>query len=47
MRFYDLKTKRIFETSKYDIVYKKGKKFAVAKSPSGLKAWRLLAKERK
>ena len=43
--FYDLAKKRKFKTSKYRIVHKGGRKFAVTKdSPSGNECWRVLGK---
>lgn len=44
LKFYDLKTKKSFVTSKYDIVIKKGRKMAIAKAPSGIKSSRILGK---
>ena len=44
LKFYDVKGKKSFTTSKY-VIKKKGKrKFAVADAPSGIKAWRILGK---
>lgn len=42
LKFYDVKAKKPFVTSKYKIVKKKGRKFAVAKSPSGIQAYRIM-----
>ena len=48
LKFYDVKSKRSFNTSSYKIVRKtvKGntRKFAVAKAPSGIESWRVLPK---
>ena len=44
LKFYDLKGKKSFITDKYKIVIKKGRKFAVAKAPSGADAWRIVGK---
>ena len=44
--FYDVKTKKKFETDDYKIVDKAGRKFAVAKSPAGPhECWRVVSKE--
>jgi hypothetical protein len=45
IKFYDLKAKKSFTTDKYKVVVKKGKRFAVAKAPSGIDSWRLLGKK--
>jgi len=42
LRFFDLITKKAFESENYQIVIKGKRKFAVAKSPSGKESWRLL-----
>jgi hypothetical protein len=42
LSFYDLKKKKKFTTSKYKVVTKKGRRFAVAKAPSGIDSWRIL-----
>jgi len=44
MKFYDLSAKKSFTTDKYTTKTKKGRKFAVAKTPSGSTAWRIMAK---
>jgi hypothetical protein len=44
LKFYDLKAKKAFTTSSYSTVKKSGRKFAVAKTPSGSKAFRILGK---
>jgi hypothetical protein len=44
LSFYDMKGKKKFETDKYKIVIKKGRKFAVAKAPSGCDAYRIMGK---
>ena len=41
LKFYDLKNKKSFTSSNYKIVKRKGKKFAVAKAPSGIESWRI------
>lgn len=44
--FYDVKTKKKFETDNYKIVDKGGRNFAVAKSPAGThECWRVVSKE--
>ncbi|MBI2663291.1 hypothetical protein HYX15_02035 [Candidatus Woesearchaeota archaeon] len=44
--FYDVKTKKKFETVDYKIVDKDGRKFAVTKSPAGThECWRVVSKE--
>jgi hypothetical protein len=40
--FYDVKTKKRFKTGKYSIRVKGNRRFAVATSPSGIAAWRIL-----
>ena len=44
--FYDVKTKKKFETDDFKIVEKGGRNFAVAKSPAGThECWRVVSKE--
>ena len=45
LKFYDLKEKKSFSTDKFEIETKKGRKFAIAKSPKGNKARRFVAKD--
>ena len=46
LSFYDVKTKKKFETDNYDVREKKGRFFAVAKSPAGThECWRVLSKD--
>ncbi len=46
MQFYDVKTKSKFSTSEYSVKEKKGRYFAVAKSPAGThECWRVLSKD--
>lgn len=46
LKFVDLKTKKIFETDKYDLKkIKNGRKMAVAISPSGSKSSRFVSKD--
>jgi len=44
LNFYDVKGKKKFKSSSYKVVTKKGRRFAVAKAPSGVDAWRILGK---
>lgn len=44
LRFYDVKGKKRFRSSKYKIKRRKGRRFAIAKSPSGIESWRILSK---
>lgn len=46
LSFYDVKTKKKFETDNYRVVERKGRFFAVAKSPAGShECWRVLSKD--
>ncbi len=46
LEFFDVKTKDKFKTMSYKIVEKKGRFFAVAKSPAGThECWRVVGKE--
>ena len=46
MDFYDVKSKKKFKTDTFRVVEKKGRCFAVAKSPSGThECWRVLSKD--
>lgn len=45
LKFYDLKTKKVFHTDKYKIEMKGGRKFAIASSPSGHKSMRIVSKD--
>lgn len=47
LKFYDLKAKKTFMTDSYKHVMKSGRKFAVAKAPSGAQAYRIVAKTKK
>jgi len=42
LTFYDLKRKKKFSTTKYTTKVRGKRKFAVAKAPSGIEAWRIL-----
>ena len=44
LKFYDLKAKKSFITNDYVITEKKGRMFAVATAPSGVKSFRIVAK---
>lgn len=46
LSFYDVKTKKKFETDNYRVEERKGRFFAVAKSPAGThECWRVLSKD--
>lgn len=46
MSFYDVKTKKKFDTDDYRIVEKGGRNFAVTKSPAGShECWRVVSKD--
>lgn len=46
MEFFDVKTKKKFKTSDFKVVEKKGRFFAVAKSPAGThECWRVVSKD--
>lgn len=44
LNFFDLKAKKKFASDKYKIVTKSGRRFAVAKAPSGCDSWRVMGK---
>ena len=44
LQFYDVKGKTKFKATEYRIEVKNGRKFAVAKAPSGIEAWRIMGK---
>ena len=44
LNFYDVKGRQKFNSSKYRIVVKSGRRFAVAKAPSGIDAYRIIGK---
>jgi len=44
LSFYDVKGKKKFTASHYEIVTRKGRRFAKTKAPSGIEAWRILGK---
>ena len=44
LSFYDVNGKKKFDAPEYKIVEKKGRRFAVAKAPSGIEAYRILGK---
>ena len=44
LNLYDVKGRKKFNSSKYSIVVKSGRRFAVAKAPSGIDAYRILGK---
>jgi hypothetical protein len=46
MSFYDVKTKKKFETTEYKLKEKSGRFFIVAKSPAGThECWRVVSKD--
>jgi len=45
LKFYDVRAKKKFETDKFKVQTKSGRRFAVATSPSGTKAYRILGKK--
>ncbi len=45
LKFYDVKGKEKFVSSKFRIVVKGKRRFAVAKAPSGIEAWRIIGKD--
>ncbi|UCD55098.1 MAG: hypothetical protein JSV93_06215 [Candidatus Omnitrophota bacterium] len=46
IQFFDVKTKKKFKTSDFKIVQKKGRFFAVTKSPTGsYECWRVISKD--
>ena len=47
LSFYDVKAKKKFKSSNYKFETRKGRKFAVADAPSGIKAWRIVGKSTK
>jgi len=47
LNFYDLKGKKKFTSDKYKTVVKKGRRFAIAKAPSGIDSWRILGAVKK
>lgn len=46
LKFYDVKGKKSFTSGTYKFVTKKGRNFAVTKAPSGIEAWRIVAKKK-
>jgi len=47
LSFYDLKKKKKFMSSNYKITTRKGRRFAIAKGPSGNDCWRVLGMAKK
>jgi hypothetical protein len=46
LEFFDVKTKKKFKTSEFKIQERKGRFFAVAKSPAGThECWRVVSKD--
>jgi hypothetical protein len=47
VEFFDVKSKKKFKTSEFRVEQRKGRFFAVAKSPSGShECWRVLSKDK-
>lgn len=46
LKFYDLKKKKAFMSSSYKMVTKSGRRFAVAKAPSGVDSYRIVGKKK-
>ena len=44
LSFFDVKGKTKFKSKEYRIEERNGRRFAVAKAPSGIEAWRVLGK---
>ena len=44
LAFFDVKGKKKFKSKNWKMVIKKGRRFAVAKAPSGIEAYRILGK---
>jgi hypothetical protein len=44
LNFFDVKSKKKFETDKFKLVKKSGRQFAVAKAPSGIESYRIVGK---
>jgi len=42
LKFYDLRAREPFYSDEYQIRVKNGRRFAIAKSPKGTEAWRIL-----
>jgi len=45
IKFYDVKGKKTFLTDKYRLLMKSGRRFAVAKAPSGIESYRIVSKD--
>ena len=46
LEFFDVKSKKKFKTTNYEIRVKKGRNFAVTKSPEGThECWRVVSKD--
>lgn len=44
LKFYDVRAKRAFQTDKFVTKKIKGRNFAIATSPTGTKAYRIMGK---
>ena len=45
LKFYDVKSKKAFTSTKYTILNKNNRRFAKTKAPSGIDAYRILGKK--
>ena len=45
LKFFDLRAKKAFTTDKYEVVVKKGRRFAVCTAPSGVTSYRIVGKK--
>jgi len=45
LKFYDLKKKKSFTSTNYTTITKKGRRFAIATAPSGIKSYRIIGKK--
>ena len=45
LKFYDLREKKSFQTNEYEVVERKGRKFAKTTSPSGTESWKAVSKD--
>lgn len=45
IKFYDVKNHASFHSNDYEVVERHHRKFAVAKAPSGIMAWRIYSEK--
>ena len=45
LKFRDMRARKSFETDKFTIVTRSGRRFAVATAPSGVKSFRIVGKK--